>query len=176
MSNRCIFKFWGGFLCLSVIFLVLMFFLQDDSPLYEWVLFEDTRKKADDIILVSDSDSVPSGYNEIQLTVTNNSVYTIVVHFRSIEIQKFEDGSWYTLRSTQEYISHDSNSMGYIGYILEPGEFTTYNLLLTDFLPFSLQSSGDYRIYCPLSFRLDEEDDSKILRAYISTPMAITNE
>ena len=72
-----------------------MFFLQDDSPLYEWVLFEDTRKKADDIILVSDSDSVPSGYNEIQLTVTNNSVYTIVVHFRSIEIQKFEDGSWY---------------------------------------------------------------------------------
>ena len=48
MSNRCIFKLGGGFLCLSVIFVVLMFFLQDDSPLYEWVLFEDTRKKADD--------------------------------------------------------------------------------------------------------------------------------
>lgn len=176
MSNRRIFKFFGVILCFAVFFVVFMFLRKDDSPAYEWVHFEDTTKEAEDIILISDSDSVSSGQNEIQLTAINNSPYTIVVSFRYIEIQKFEDGSWYTYRSTQEYTSPTSNSKGYIGTFVNPGESATYNLIPSDLLPFSLRSSGDYRIYCPLSFLLDEEDDSKTLSAYISTPVTITDE
>lgn len=176
MSNRRISKFFWGTLCFAFFLVVLMFSLQDDSPVYEWVPFEDTAEETNNVILISDSKSVSSGYNEIQLTATNNSPYTIVVSFRYIEIQKCEDGSWYTFRSTQEYTPSTSNSKGYIGTFVNPGESATYTLLLTDLLPVSLRTSGNYRIYCPISFLLNENDDSETVSAYISAPISITNE
>lgn len=175
MSKRLFFKALAGFLCFIAFFVVLTALLKDDSPAYEWIPFEATEEEADGIVLVSDSDSVSAGIHEIRLTITNNTSYTIVVPFLGSKIQKLENGSWYSIRSTQIQSPHDSNSIGYIGTTVHPAEIVTYSCSLTDLIPFPLQSPGEYRIYCPLAFLLDEEDDSKRVAAYVSAPMIITD-
>lgn len=175
MSRRYISLILFSILCI-VCFVGVWLLIKEDVPLYAWVPFETTSRAEDtnNVTLILEGDTnIPMGFHEFQLTLTNNSSYTLVVSPKDIGIQKFEGSSWCSIQPTSPKQAQDANGLGTAEGILPSGS-CTYNLLLSDLFPPSLQSPGEYRIFVPFYFRLNEQDLSNTLESFASIPITIT--
>lgn len=161
-------------LTFSLVFfmIVLAFFLNDD-PRYVWTPFVSGETEADDVHLNLDVNPIPVGYQNFQLTITNTSSYAIGVFRDGISIQKYENTSWHSIHDTLPQDSETTNALGEM--ILFPSESYSYDFLLPDIFPISVQNPGEYRIYCPFYYRLDKQDHSKTFASYTTIPITLIN-